>query len=163
MIIEAIALTSLLGLQDGSTVYTDLKNCQVVEEGEEYTSYKCAGAGGYSLGKLQHDGHELLSLVAPDGKEHDLMFRALADDAVSSTLGAKAEWRLAKKGGKDEPFALIVRWNVVLASGKKISMLTVSKIARDQVCLVAKVGPTKTQNQDARDYADRALEAKCLF
>ena len=146
------------------SVYTDIAaaRCKTVETHEEGAGsvQKCAGVAGYALLVEDSDSRQSVTVVSPDGKRHPLNYWQVITTGFSS-LGEKAEWRVEKKGGRVQPFALIVRVNASEnpeQPGQKSSYLAVAKITADAVCVTDKV---KT-NEEARAAADASAAKPCL-
>ncbi|QLQ32225.1 MAG: hypothetical protein HZT40_12220 [Candidatus Thiothrix singaporensis] len=103
-------------------------------------------------------------MINPKGKEFPLELWSTVSSGFSS-LGSKAEWRIKQNGGKADPIALIVRYNVSEdpATPTKItSYLVVSKISTDGICVTDIVKPGKDANQQARGLADAVADKTCL-
>ena len=81
-----------------------------------------------------------------------------------SSLGPRAEWRIARVGKSVVPVALIVRVNVSgeTVTGTATSYLAVTKISGEQSCVVARIPSAATSNADARKAADAAAAMSCL-
>ena len=168
---SSVVLILLLLLQGAApaveSVYTDLdtKKCKTIEyEAEGYSWTKlCAGAAGYRLHWLMGDERESLTVVKPDGSEHPLEFWSTVSPAFSS-LGPRAEWRVRRRGGRAEPYALIVRFNAHEnpEQNKTVSYLVVVRLGPDKICVTDKISPSSTANDDARRAADSAATKPCL-
>jgi hypothetical protein len=146
-----------------TSVYTDLEadRCQTLEiEEGMYSRQRCPGVAGYHLLVLDHDARMSIDVEDPAGKGHPLDLWTLVDSRFSS-LGPRAEWRLASDG--KTPVALIVRFNATDPETNKVtSYLAVAKIGTDGICLVEAVPPGAEANQTARDVADGAGGRPCL-
>ena len=82
-----------------------------------------------------------------------------------SSLGPKAEWRMALQNRKLKPVALILRYNAnedPESSTKVTSYLAVAKITPTEVCVTDKISPGPNANEDARRAADAASTKPCL-
>lgn len=170
----SVALILLLLLQGAAppdapveNVYTDLdaRRCPTIEEEHEGYSWTkaCAGVGGYQLHWLMGDERESITVVGPDGTGHPLEFWSTVSPAFSS-VGPRAEWRLRRRGGRAEPFALIVRLNAYEnpEQNKNVSYLVVVRLRPGKVCVTDKIAPGPQANQQARDAADRSAPKPCL-
>ncbi len=153
--------------QDDS-VYTDLsaEKCKTIEvnENEEWSVQKCDGAFGYSLEVAEGDLRQTITVIAPNGKRHDLDLWSVVSGGFSA-VGEKAEWRFRTEGGSRVPFALIVRFNVSEDPEnpeKATSYLTVSKITDGEICVTDVVKPVANANVKARELAAGAGERPCL-
>ena len=150
------------------SVYTDLSSakCKTIKVGKETASsvQKCAGVAGYSLLVLDDDARQSVTVVTPDGKQHELDYWSVVTGAFSS-LGEKAEWRMVNKGGKMVPIALIVR---VYANenpdspNQRTSYMAVAKITPEKICVTAKIKAATNANAEARRAADASAGKPCL-
>lgn len=145
------------------SVYTDLidTKCKTLEsnpdEGGSYLG-ECAGTNGYKLQVAEGDLRQTVSVVAPNKKIFPLEFWRIFGGF--SAVGAKAEWRVRGK----EPVALIIRFNVSENpedASKTTSYLIVSKITKNEACVVEIFKPGKSQNLLARQAADSAAGKPC--
>jgi hypothetical protein len=146
--------------------YTSLlaSKCITLHEEQEFILQECPGFAGYQLHLSEADLRQSITLLK-DGKAYPLQF----GDTVSplfSTLGTKAEWRFITNNRKLSPLALITRLNVVTGeqADQTTSWLVVSKITVDKICVVGKIRPQRdgTQNQKARDMADKSTQMACI-
>lgn len=151
---------------DISSLYTGLTDpeCQMVKEDKETGASvrKCPGIDGYSLLIADDDSRVSISVVTPNGQEHPLEYWNVITRAFSQ-LGAKAEWRVQKRGAMSTPTALIVR--VDASEGdppKKRSYLAVAKLTTEKICVTHKIQPGANANQAARRAADQAVAEPCL-
>lgn len=143
--------------------YTELddRKCRTLELIEdEGGSYKgeCAGIGGYKLHVIEGDLRQTVNVVDPKGKEFELRF--WEHFYAFSAVGPKAEWRVRNK----KPFALIIRLNVSEdpeKPDKTTSYLIVSKITKTASCITDIIGPSRSQNAEARRLADTASTRAC--
>ncbi|HEX2269671.1 MAG TPA: hypothetical protein VHH35_09055, partial [Pyrinomonadaceae bacterium] len=100
-------------VQTNSSVYTPLaeKQCRTIKstdaEGGEYEG-RCRGVAGYTLIVTEGDLRQNVTVVTPKGAKHSLELWDVISSAFSS-VGPKAEWRMAKQNGKLTPVALIIR------------------------------------------------------
>lgn len=150
------------------SVYTDIsaKKCTTtkVHEVTGSTVQKCGGVAGYSLLVLDDDARQSVTVVTPDGKQHELEYWHVVTRHFSS-LGEKAEWRMVKKGGKMVPIALIVR---VYANenpespNERTSYLAVARITPEKSCVTAKIKGNAHANAAARRAADSSAGKPCL-
>ena len=153
---------------DGSltSIYTNLTEqaCPQIKENQETgsTVRRCPGIGGYQLLVEDDDARMSVKVVTPSGEEHELSYWTVITPKFSS-LGAKAEWRVAKRGSSLLPVGLIVRVEARESeTAKKTSYLAVAKITPREICVTQKVAPSADANQRAREAADRAASAACL-
>jgi hypothetical protein len=154
--------------QSPQSVYSDIsaKACKTISVDKESESsvQRCPGLAGYHLLVEDGDLRSSITVVAPNGKKHELNYWSVVTRAFSS-LGQKAEWRVVKKQGKVIPIALIVRVNSS-EDGETpnaiISYLAVAKITPQAICVTDKIKPGTTQNAEARRAADSSATRKCL-
>lgn len=146
--------------------YTPLsdKKCITIHEENSYILQECPGFAAYQLHVSESDLRQSITLIKGD-KEYPLQFW----DTVSpqfSTLGTKAEWRFIANNRTLTPIALIARLNAVTGehADQTTSWLVVTKITPENICVVGKIPPQRdgSQNQKARDMADKSPEMPCL-
>lgn len=151
--------------QPNKSVYTSLraKQCRTLKssnsEAGDYLG-RCPGIGGYKLLVSEGDLRQNIEVVTPQGAKHSLELWSVVSPAFSS-LGPKAEWRVAKS----KPVALIVRYNASEnpeKPDKTTSYLVVSKITANEICVTDKLSPGPKANEDARRLADEAATKPCL-
>lgn len=143
--------------------YTDLidTKCKTLElTDDEGGSYKgeCRGIAGYKLYVTEGDLRQSVDIVDPNGGVSELQF--WNHFSAFSYLGPRAEWRIRNK----KPVALIVRLNVSEDpedSSKTTSYLIVAKITTAETCITDIIGPSRTQNVQARQAADRSAASPC--
>ena len=150
------------------SAYTSLNaaDCKTVGASDEGSSstQRCAGVGGYSLLVEDDDARMSVTVVAPDGKRHELKYWQVITTGFSA-LGEKAEWRVRRQGGRDAPVALIVRVNAsedAERPERKTSYLAVAKITAGRVCVTDKIAPSADANERARRAADTAASRPCV-
>ena len=105
-----------------------------------------------------------MTVVTPKGEKHSLDLWNVISGGFSS-IGPKAEWRVARQNGKPVPVALIVRFNAnenPEQPNKLSSYLAVAKITPTEVCVTDKISPGPKANTDARRAADAAATKPCL-
>ena len=151
------------------SVYTSLetKDCKTLEQSDEGTGWyrgECTGVGGYRLQVTEGDIRQSIDVVAPNKKKFELDFARHISNGFSS-VGAKAEWRVTRKGKTVTPIALIVRFNASENpedSSQITSYLVITKITKDQICITDVVKPDAKANQEARKLADSVTAKPCL-
>ncbi len=151
---------------DLESVYTDLnpKLCGKAKVEGDSSEMKCPGVAGYKLLVLEGDLRSSITVIDPKGQEHPLEYWSVVAGGFS-TLGEKAEWRVAKQDGKVVPKALIVRVNASENSEKpnvKTSYLAVAKISASGLCVTDKIPPGPKMNELAREAADKSETKACL-
>jgi hypothetical protein len=147
-----------------TSVYTPLSKCKTVATGQDSSTQLCPGVGGYKLRLEYSDVRESITVVSPNGKQHQLDFWSVISSAFSN-VGQKAEWRVASRKGKLVPLALIVRFNASensVDSSKETSYLAVAKITPQKICVTDKIAPSVTANEEARRAADASADKPCL-
>ena len=158
----ALALTA--SADSITSVYSSLSKCKLVTTGHDNSTSACVGVGGYNLRLEYDDSRESITVISPNGKKHPLEFWSVLSSGFSS-VGEKAEWRVARRNGKMVPIALIVRFNASENpedSSKVTSYLAVAKITPQKICVTDKIAPGATANEDARNAADASANKPCL-
>ena len=169
-VIFAVLLLSVSVAAQGNnqSLYTDLRSnkCKTIEVSKETggSVQSCRGLGGYKLLVLDDDARQSITVIDPGGKKHPLDFWQVVTFGFSS-IGEKAEWRVARTRGKLAPMALIVRVNASEDAenpSHTTSYLVVTKITPDKICVTHKIPAGARANVDARRAADSAASAPCL-
>ncbi|HEX6047079.1 MAG TPA: hypothetical protein VFZ22_21505 [Pyrinomonadaceae bacterium] len=166
-ILLLIAVTATA--QTNSSVYTPLaeKQCKTVKGPDSQTGDyegRCRGVAGYSLIVVEGDLRQNVIVVTPKGAKHSLDLWEVISGGFSS-VGPKAEWRMAKQNGKPTPVALIIRYNAnddPESPNKQSSYLAVTKITASEICVTDKIMPAANANEDARRAADASATKPCL-
>jgi hypothetical protein len=163
----AFAVTA--AAQANKSVYTSLeeKQCRTIKtarsEAEDYEG-RCRGVSGYTLLVTEGDLRQNVTVVTAKGTKYSLDLWEVISGGFSS-VGPKAEWRMAMQNGKLSPVALIVRYNASEDPehpSKLSSYLAVSKITPTEICVTDKILPGPKANHDARRAADTATTRPCL-
>jgi len=168
-LIAILSCTATAVAQSNSSVYTPLgdKQCRKIksaEAGDDGYEGRCRGTAGYSLLLSEGDLRQNITVITPQRKQHSLDLWSVVSGGFSS-LGPKAEWRLASQKGKLVPVALILRYNaseVPESPNKTTSYLAVAKITATEICVTNKISPGPKANEDARRAADAASTKPCL-
>jgi hypothetical protein len=155
--------------QANRSFYTPLgdKACRTIksaEAGDEGYEGRCRGTAGYSLLLSEGDLRQNITIITPQGKKHSLELWDVISGGFSS-VGPKAEWRLAMQSGKLTPVALIVRYYASENPDKpddRTSYLAVAKITSTEICVTDKIFSGPKANEDARRAADVASTKPCL-
>lgn len=155
--------------QTNKSAYTPLgdKQCRKLksaEAGDDGYEGRCPGVAGYALLLSEGDLRQNITVVTPKGAKHSLELWDVISGGFSS-VGPKAEWRMAMQNGKLAPVALIVRYNASEnpdQPNKLSSYLAVSKITATEICVTDKILPGPNANEDARRAADTAATKPCL-
>lgn len=171
LLIAAFLVVSVAtaGAQSNQSTYTPLgdKQCRQIksaEAGDDGYEGRCRGVAGYTLVLSEGDLRQNITVVTPQGAKHSLDLWDVISGGFSS-VGPKAEWRMAKQNGKLAPVALIIRYNASedpAAPNKLSSYLAVSKITPAEICVTDKILPGPKANEDARRAADAAATKPCL-
>lgn len=155
--------------QTNSSLYTPLaeKQCKTIKsvdpQSGDYEG-RCRGVAGYSLIVTEGDLRQNVTVVTPKGARHSLELWDVISSGFSS-VGPRAEWRMAKQDGKPVPVALIIRYNSnddPESPNKQSSYLAVTKITATEICVTDKIMPGAKANEDARSAADAAANKPCL-
>jgi hypothetical protein len=168
-LIVILACTATAVAQSNRSVYTPLgdKDCRKIksaEAGDDGYEGRCRGTAGYSLLLSEGDLRQNITVITPQGKQHSLDLWSVVSGGFSS-LGPKAEWRVASQNRKLVPVALILRYNASEdpeSPNKLTSYLAVAKITPSEICVTDKISPGPTANEDARRAADAASAKACL-
>ena len=147
-----------------TSAYSSLSGCKLVTTGHDSSTQACTGVGGYNLRLEYGDARESITVISPNGHKYPLSFDQVISHGFSS-VGKKAEWRVARKNGKLLPVALIVRFDASenpADSTKVTSYLVVAKITPQNVCVTDKIAPSATANEEARRAADASADKPCL-
>ena len=155
--------------QSNRSMYTSLaeKQCRKIksaEAGDDGYEGRCRGVAGYTLLLSEGDLRQNITVITPKGAKHSLELWDVISGGFSS-VGPKAEWRMAMQNGKQSPVALIVRYNASEnpdQPDKLSSYLAVSKITPTEICVTDKILPGPNANEDARRAADTAATKPCL-
>lgn len=155
--------------QSNRSVYTPLgdKDCRQIksaEAGDDGYEGRCPGTAGYRLLLSEGDLRQNITVITPKGTRHSLDLWSVVSGGFSS-LGPKAEWRLASQNRKLVPVALILRYNASEdpeSPNKLTSYLAVAKITPTEICVTDKISPGPKANEDARRAADAASTKPCL-
>ena len=164
-----VAVAATVAGQSNQSAYTALgeKQCRTTRRPKDATDDyegRCRGVAGYTLVLTEGDLRQNITVITPQGAKHSLDLWDVISGGFSS-VGAKAEWRMAKRNGKLAPVALIIRYNASedpSAPSKQNSYLAVSKITPAEVCVTDKILPGPKANEDARRAADAAATKPCL-
>lgn len=152
--------------QSNQSVYTSLdeKQCRKIKTDAADYEGRCRGTAGYTLIVTEGDLRQNVTVVTPAGTKHSLELWDVVSGGFSS-VGPKAEWRMARQNGKLAPVALIIRYNANEDPDKprKVnSYLVVTKITAAEICVTDKISAGPKANEDARRAADIASTKPCL-
>lgn len=164
-----LAVMATAAGQANRSVYTTLKfkECEITPVPKsamgDYEG-KCPGIAGYTLLVSEGDMRQNLTVVTSQGAKHSLELWDVVSGGFS-TVGPRAEWRMANQKGKLSPVALIVRYSASEDPehpNKVNSYLAVSKITPTEICITDKISPGPKANEEARRAADSAATKPCL-
>ena len=166
LILTLLAPCAAASAQGTRSVYTTLRGdkCKTLKEEGSYTLLECPGVAGYKLHVDAVDLTEGLTVVKPDGSEHEINVGQVGGGYAS--VGPTAEWRVRREKGKLIPIALIVRVSVdtYADSGrgrKEVAYLTVSKITPEKICMTQSIRADRSANTKARRLADSSADKPC--
>src|SRR5215203_1618801 len=159
-------MLSVAAGQSNRSMYTSLeeKQCRTIKTASADYEGRCRGVAGYALLLSEGDLRQNVTVVTAQGTKHSLDLWTVVSSAFSS-VGPKAEWRMAMQNGKLSPVALIIRYNATEdpeQPDKLNSYLAVSKITPTEICVTNKISPGPKANEDARRAADLAPTKPCL-
>jgi hypothetical protein len=165
MFLSAVSTTA----QSNNSVYTPLaeKQCKSIKGPDPQTNDyegRCRGVAGYTLIVTEGDLRQNVIVVTPKGARHSLDLWDVISGGFSS-VGPRAEWRMAQRDKKVVPVALIIRYNAnedPESPNKQSSYLAVTKITATEICVTDKIMPGAKANEDARSAADAAAAKPCL-
>ena len=168
-LLAGLVCAATAAAQSNRSVYTPLgdKDCRKIksaEAGDDGYEGRCPGTAGYSLLLSEGDLRQNITVITPQGKQHSLDLWSVVSGGFSS-LGPKAEWRLASQNRKLVPVALILRYNASEdpeSPNRITSYLAVAKITPTTICVTDKISPGPKANEDARRAADAASTKPCL-
>ena len=161
-----LLLATVAAGQSNRSVYTSLheKQCRTIKTTSADYEGRCRGVGGYTLLLSEGDLRQNVTVVTAQGTKHSLDLWIVVSSAFSS-VGPKAEWRMAMQNGKLVPVALIIRYNASEdpeQPNKLNSYLAVAKITPTEICVTDKILPGPKANEEARRAADAAATKPCL-
>jgi hypothetical protein len=142
------------------SLYTtiDLAACKQVKRHRDGGAWRCSGLGGMPVYVAEGDLRQFLSIGSNAEKRR----------AASQTLGpfnsiferggnrATVEWRFDRRGDRQIPYAIIVRFHTS-QEGRKGDVLVVLKVGESETCHVAYVDALANSDAIAlaRQIADR--------
>ena len=167
--LAVLLASSSISLAQNRSVYTSLEanQCRTIRTettGAGDYEGRCRGVAGYSLTLLEGDLRQNIIVNTPRGAKHSLELWDVISGGFSS-VGPKAEWRMANKDRKLSPVALIIRYNASENPDnpdKRTSYLAVAKITPNEICITDKISSGANANTDARRAADSAAGKPCL-
>ena len=150
------------------SVYTPLTEgaCRTVSVDTETgdAAQTCPGTAGYTLRVHESDARQSVDVVAPGGAVFPLDYRGVITSGFSS-VGPRAEWRVAGTGRRARPVALIVRVNASEnpeRPERTTSTLAVARVSASGACVTDRIAPSADTNAWARRAADHSAGRPCL-
>lgn len=137
----------------------DSKKCQHTRgrAEEDYGSWRCKGYAGIDVRLSAGDQRMTVSFGRNAAKEPAA---SETFPAFNNVYEGTVEWRIsAQPGGKPQPFATILRWNVRTESDERTStgrVLVVTRLGSDGVCQVGYVDARA--NSDANALAQQLAD-----
>jgi hypothetical protein len=145
-----------------ASIYTNLSGtaCSKHVDDASTNAYTldCPGIQGFRLQVLQDDERSSINIVTPDKQILPLDYWEVVTHGFS-TLGTKAEWRVAKAGREAIPVAVIVRINALDQTDSehpiRIPVLAIAKVSPDSACVTRTIDANAPNaNEQARRFAD---------
>ena len=135
--VTLFAVVATATAQTNRSVYTPLgdKQCRTIksaEAGDDGYEGRCRGTAGYTLLLSEGDLRQNITVITPKGAKHSLELWDVISGGFSS-LGPKAEWRIATQNKKSVPVALILRYNASEDPEKPDKTNVVSGRGKDHV------------------------------
>jgi hypothetical protein len=169
LVIAIPLFLSSAAVAQNRSVYTPLeaKQCRTIKTettGAGDYEGRCPGVAGYSLTLLEGDLRQNIIVNTPNRAKHSLELWDVISGGFSS-VGPKAEWRIASQNGKLSPVALIIRYNASENPdnpNQRTSYLAVAKITANEICITDKIFAGANANTQARRAADSAANKTCL-
>jgi hypothetical protein len=151
-----------ISMNTSSYTSIDQKDCITLDSDNMGSLQECESFLDIGVKVIEGDIRQSIILTR-NKKEYDLAFWSTVSPAFSS-LGLKVEWR-HEQGKPENLQGVIVRFEAsddYENLDKVSSYLVVSKIAKDEICVVAKIAPQKEQNEIAREILDSTEVLPCL-
>ena len=146
------------------SVYTELDDCPVLVDTPEEAGYRvqeCEGPGGFKVRLVTADARDNLMIQAPSGEFISLRLPELVNGAFG-TVRPRVEWR-GLEGAAFAPDALVARYMVAedpSDPARETAYLVVARLTAPGPCVAARVSPSPTQSDEARELADSAPACK---
>jgi hypothetical protein len=126
---------------------------------------QCEGVGGIQL-IVQHDDERAsISVVDLHKKVHPLNYWDIVTPAMFS-LDKVAEWRVAKRGKRNVPVALIVGIKSFdqsdLEHPRKLPLVVIAKITDRDICVISVIPRFGSTSERVRQEADHSADKPCL-
>jgi len=122
------------------SLYTtvDLKTCKRIKRQRDGGAWLCEGLAGYPVYVAEGDLRQFLS-VGPDPQKRRAATQTLRPfNSIfeASSSRATIEWRFDRRGERQFPYAIIVRFHTS-HEGRKGDVLVVSKVSPSDTCHMA--------------------------
>jgi hypothetical protein len=146
------------------SVYTELDECPVLVDTPEEAGYRvqeCEGPGGFKVRLVTADARDNLMIQAPGGEFLSLGLPELVNGAFG-TVRPRVEWRGLERAAF-VPDILVARYMVAEDPSnptRETAYLVVARLTAPGPCVAARVSPSPTQSDEARELADSAPECK---
>jgi len=115
----------------------DLSTCERVEATAAGSSWICSGLPDYAVYFLERGSRQAMSFGADAGRYRAAGQSLTADNsALDEHRRATVEWRAERRGGRDVPYAAIVRYRTA-REGEKGEVLVITKIGAGEACHAA--------------------------
>jgi len=143
------------------SLYTtiDLKACKRIKRHRDGGSWRCDGLPGYPVFIAEGDLRQFVS-AGPDAEKRRAATQTLgAFNSIFERGSDRAtiEWRFDRRGERQIPYAIIVRFHTS-ADDRKGDVLVVSKVSASETCHVAYVDALA--NEDAIALARRVADGR---
>jgi len=163
-----IFLSSLLNAEEMESKFTssytsiDEKDCLTLDSDDLGSIQECESFSDITVKVVEGDIRQSIILTR-NFKEYILNFQSTITSSFS-TLASKIEWRHERDNMKNLK-GMIVRLEVNDNEedlDATTSLLLVSKITTDQICIIGKILPQDKQNEVARKMLDNSDDIPCL-
>lgn len=117
----------------------ELSDCKLLKRHPDGNSYRCPGLPGWPVYLASGDDRQFLSF-GPSAEKRQSANQTLGPFNSIFERGKRPaiEWRIERKGGREVPFATIVRFHTQ-RDGRKGEVLVVTKVDAKSTCQVALV------------------------
>ncbi len=142
------------------SLYTtvDLKACKRITRHRDGAAWLCSGLDGLPVYVAEGDLRQFVSVGANAEKRRAARQTLGPFNSIFETGSGRAtiEWRFDRRGDRQIPYAIIVRFHTSLA-GRKGDVLVVSKVSPEETCHVAYIDALANHDAIAlaREVADR--------
>jgi hypothetical protein len=168
---HALAVLTALGLCLGTvpaatanpvkSLYTtvDLKVCKQIKRSRDGGAWRCDGLPGYPVYIAEGDLRHFVSAGADPEKRRAAMQTLGPFNSIFERGSQRAtiEWRFDRRGERQLPYAIIVRFHTSL-EGRRGDVLVVSKVGPSESCHMAYIDALA--NEDAIALARRIADER---